>query len=160
MSGHHVIGPGACDTDRMSVAINDPSVIRALLTTPATWAVVGLSENRARAAYGVARFLDGLGMRIVPIHPTAPVVLGWPGHAALADVPQDTRIDVVDCFVNSDQVGSVVDEAIAQRHRLGIGAIWLQLGVVDEAAAARALDAGLSVVMDTCPAIEHPRLGR
>ncbi|MEI2732884.1 MAG: CoA-binding protein [Dermatophilaceae bacterium] len=143
----------------MSHPVNDPSVIRAVLTTPATWAVVGLSTNTARTAYRIAEYLDrSLGMRIVPIHPSAPTVFDWPGYAWLADVPDGTRVDVVDCFVNSHLVGAVVDEAIAQRRRLGIGALWLQLGVIDEAAAQRALGAGLEVVMDTCPKIEYPRL--
>lgn len=144
----------------MRAAVNDPSVIRSLLTTPATWAVVGLSTNTARTAYRIADFLHArLGMRIVPIHPSAPTVQGWRGYASLEQVPEGTRVDVVDCFVNSVLVGAVVDEAIAQRHRLGIRAVWLQLGVIDRAAAGRALDAGLQVVMDTCPAIEHPTLG-
>lgn len=138
---------------------NDPAVIRDLLTTPATWALVGLSANRSRAAYGIARFLQTeLGMRVVPVHPSAGSVLGADGYARLADVPDDQQVDVVDCFVNSANVGAVVDDAIAERDRLGIGAVWMQLGVVDEAAADRARRAGLAVVMDTCPRIEYPRL--
>ncbi|WP_311836319.1 CoA-binding protein [Cellulomonas fimi] len=132
---------------------NDPAVIRRLLTTPGRWAVVGLSTNRGRAAYGVAQYLQqGLGMTIVPIHPAAPTVHGSAGHARLADVPDP--VDVVDVFVNSTRAGAVVDDAIAA----GAGAVWLQLGVVDEAAAARAAAAGLDVVMDACPAIEGRRL--
>ena len=138
---------------------NDPVVIRDLLTTPATWAVVGLSTNRSRAAYGIAQFLEAeLGMRVVPVHPSAGTVLGATGYARLAEVPDDRPVDVVDCFVNSQKVGAVVDEAIAEKDRLGIVAVWMQLGVVDEAAAERARLAGLAVVMDTCPRIEHPRL--
>ncbi|HEX2704190.1 MAG TPA: CoA-binding protein, partial [Candidatus Lustribacter sp.] len=79
---------------------------------------------------------------------------------SLADIPDGTVVDVVDCFVRSDLVGAVVDAAIAQRERLGIGAVWLQLGVVDEDAAARAKAAGLAVVMDTCPLIEWPLVTR
>jgi uncharacterized protein len=138
--------------------VNDPSTVRRLLTTPATWAVVGLSENRARAAYGVARFLrDRLGMTIVPVNPRGEGAHDETGYKKLADVPGP--VDVVDCFVNSRRVGEVVDDAIAEKDRLGITAVWLQLGVVDEAAAERAKAAGLEVVMDTCPAIEAPRLG-
>jgi predicted CoA-binding protein len=85
-------------------------------------------------------------------------VLGEAGYAALAEIPDGTTVAVVDCFVRSDLVGAVVDAAIEQRERLGIRAVWLQLGVVDEAAAARAVQAGLAVVMDTCPKIEWPRL--
>jgi predicted CoA-binding protein len=140
---------------------NDPALVRELLTTPATWAVVGLSTHRTRTAWGVAAFLrDRLGMRTVPVHPLAETVAGEPGHARLADVPDGERVDVVDCFVNSTRVGAVVDEAVAEKDRLGIRAVWLQLGVVDEAAARRAEAAGLGVVMDACPAIEWPRLAR
>lgn len=137
----------------------DPGVIERLLRTPATWAVVGLSNNRSRAAYGVAHFLQQrLGMAIVPVHPRAETVHGATGYVSLAHVP-DGEIDVVDCFVNSSRVGEVVDEAIAESGRLGIKALWLQLDVIDTAAAGRALDAGLDVVMDACPAIEAPKLG-
>ncbi len=141
---------------------NDPAVVRSLLTTPATWAVVGLSDNRGRTAYRVSEWLgQRLGMHVLPIHPSAPFeppVLGASGYAALAAVPDGTMVSVVDCFVRSQLVGAVVDEAIAQRDRLGIKAVWLQLGVIDEAAAARAADARLAVVMDTCPKIEWPRI--
>lgn len=135
---------------------NDDSVIVRLLHTKGTWAVVGLSANRARTAYGVSRFLQQvLGHRLIPVHPRAETTLGETGYASLADIPDGTKVDVVDCFVNSTRVGAVVDQAIEQAERLGITAIWLQLGVVDEDAAARAKDAGLSVVMDTCPKIEY-----
>jgi len=138
---------------------NDPVVIRDLLHTRATWAVVGLSTNRSRTAYSIAQFLKvELGMRIVPVHPRAETVFGSPGYATLADIPDGTVVHVVDCFVNSAKVGAVVDQAIAQKDRLGIAAVWLQLGVVDEQAATRARDAGLAVVMDTCPRIEYPRV--
>lgn len=132
---------------------NDTATIRRLLSTPGRWAVVGLSTNTDRAAYGVARFLQGLGQEIVPVHPSAAQVHGATGYATLAEVPGD--VDVVDVFVNSALAGAVVDEAIA----IGARAVWLQLGVVDEAAADRARAAGLDVVMDACPAIEAPRLG-
>lgn len=133
--------------------VNDPAVIRRLLTAPSTWAVVGLSGNRARAAYGVAAYLQGLGHRVVPVHPRAETVHGEPGVRRVADV--ETGVDVVDLFVNSARAGDVVDQAVAA----GARAVWLQLGVVDEAAAARAAAAGLDVVMDACPAIEGRRLG-
>jgi len=138
---------------------NDHVVIRDLLRTPATWAVVGLSTNRARTAYSIAQFLKvELGMRVVPIHPRAETVFGSPGYATLADVPDGTSVHVVDCFVNSSKVGAVVDQAVAEKGRLNIAAVWLQLGVVDQAAARRARAAGLAVVMDACPRIEYPRL--
>lgn len=135
---------------------NDDSVITRLLHTSATWAVVGLSANTSRTAYGVARFLqETLGHRVIPVHPRAEATLGEAGYASLAAIPDGTTVDVVDCFVNSQRVGAVVDEAIEQAERLGITALWLQLGVIDEEAAQRAKDAGLSVVMDTCPKIEY-----
>ena len=143
----------------MSPHRNDPAVIRDLLNTPATWAVVGLSDNPDRTAYRVALWLQReLGIRLVPVHPSGAAVHGAEGFKALADIPDGTVVKVVDCFVNSSRVGQVVDEALAERERLGIEALWLQLGVLDEEAARRAEQAGLAVVMDTCPKIEYPRL--
>lgn len=134
----------------------DDTLIPHLLGTPATWAVVGLSTNRRRTAYGVAQFLQGtLGHRVVPVHPRAERTLGEAGYARLADIPDGVQVDVVDCFVNSRVVGGVVEQAVEQAKRLGIVAVWLQLGVVDQDAARRARDAGLAVVMDTCPKIEY-----
>ncbi len=133
---------------------NDTETMRRLMTTPGRWAVVGLSANTERTAYRIAAFLkDELGMEIVPVHPRAEEVHGAQGYASLAEVPG--RIDVVDVFVRSELAGQVVDEAVAA----GAGAVWLQLGVVDEDAAERARAAGLDVVMDTCPRIEATRLG-
>ena len=132
---------------------NDPAVVRRLLAEKGRWAVVGLSANEGRTAYGVAAYVRDLGHEIVPVHPRAETVHGQRGYASLAEVPG--RIDVVDVFVNSRLAGTVVDDAIAR----GARAVWLQLGVVDEAAARRAADAGLDVGMDTCPAIEAPLLG-
>jgi predicted CoA-binding protein len=134
---------------------NDPELIRELLVDPGTWVVVGLSGNRERAAWDVARWLKvELGKGIIPVHPSADTVHGEQGYASIADIPDGTDIKVIDCFVNSEHVGAVVDEAIEHRERLQIDAIWMQLGVVDEAAADRARAAGLDVVMDTCPKIE------
>jgi hypothetical protein len=142
-----------------SRTVNDQAVIRRVLTTPATWAVVGLSTDTSRTAYGVGRWMrDRLGHRIIPIHPRAVEVWGEPGYRRLAEIPDGTTIDVVDCFVRSSRVGQVVDQAIEQRDRLGIATVWLQLGVVDHAAAQRAQEAGLDVVMDTCPKMEYPHL--
>ena len=135
----------------------DPDVIRRLLTTPATWAVVGLSANTERTAYRIGRYLrDRLGMNIVPVNLRGENTLSERGYRRLADVPGP--VQVVDCFVNSQRVGAVVDDAIAEKDRLGIEAVWLQLGVIDDAAAERARAAGLDVVMDTCPAMEAPAL--
>jgi predicted CoA-binding protein len=140
--------------------VNDAEVVQRLLRSPGTWAVVGLSTNTARVAHGIARFLiEELGKEVVPVHPRAEEVFGRTGYASLADVPDGTTVDVVDCFVNSARVGAVVDSAISEKDRLGIGAVWLQLGVVDEDAARRAREAGLEVVMDTCPKIEYVPTG-
>ena len=125
----------------------DRAVVDRVLALP-TWAVVGLSNDRSRAAYGVAAFLQAHGRRVVPVHPRAETVHGEQGYPTLADIPFE--VDVVDCFVRSELVGPVVDEAVAK----GAKAVWMQLGVVDPAAAARAEAAGLDVVMDRCPKLE------
>ena len=129
----------------------DPAVIARLLDQTEVWAVVGLSDNTARPAYGVAKTLQLHGKRIVPVHPRATPAHGERGYATLAEVP--IPVDVVDCFVNSSRVGDIVDQAIA----IGARAVWMQLGVIDEAAARRAQAAGLDVVMNRCPAIELRR---
>ena len=115
------------------------------------WAVVGLSNNPDRPAFGVAKLLQDKGHQIFPVHPKAETVHGAPGYQSLQDVP--VQIEVVDCFVNSNLVGEVVDQAIA----IGAKAVWLQLGVIDQAAIERAQAAGLLTVMDRCPAIEYQR---
>ena len=131
----------------------DDATVREILTgTGDTWAVVGLSTNPARAAYGVAKVLQRFGKRVVPVHPKAETVHGERGYATLADVP--FPIDVVDVFVRSDLAGDVADQAVA----VGAKAVWFQLGVIDEAAGRRTREAGLAMVMDRCPAIEIPRL--
>ncbi|MFF3244034.1 CoA-binding protein [Streptomyces sp. NPDC002870] len=132
----------------------DTETIRRILTsTGKTWAVVGLSNNEARAAYGVAAVLKRYGKRVVPVHPKAETVHGEQGYATLADIPFE--VDVVDVFVNSSLAGPVADEAA----EIGAKAVWFQLGVIDEQAYERTRAAGLDMVMDRCPAIEIPRLG-
>ena len=114
-----------------------------------TWAIVGLSNNAERPAFGVSALLQEKGHRIVPVHPKAETVHGEKGYAFLAQIP--FAVDVVDIFVNSSLAGAVVDEAIS----IGAAAVWLQLKVIDEAACQRAMNAGLKAVMDRCPAIEY-----
>jgi predicted CoA-binding protein len=133
----------------------DPEVIRRILADTTVWAVIGLGGDPERAAYDVAAFLQAHGKRIIPVHPRAAEVLGEQGYRTLADVPAEIDIDVVDVFRRSSEAGKSVDEAITR----GARAVWLQLGVVDAAAAERAAAAGLDVVMDTCPKIEWPRHG-
>ena len=136
---------------------NDPDLVAALLADPGIWVVVGLSRNERRTAHRVARWLKYEQEKgIIPVHPKAESVFDEPGYATISDIPEQD-VKVVDCFVRSELVGAVVDEAIANKDRLLIDAVWMQLGVVDEDAAQRARDAGLGVVMDTCPLIEARR---
>jgi predicted CoA-binding protein len=118
-----------------------------------TWAIVGLSNNPERAAFGVAKLLIEKGHTIIPIHPKAEQVHGQSGYAKLSQVP--VKIDVVDIFVNSELAGVVVNEAI----EIGAQGVWLQLDVIDEGAITRAKDAGLLAVMNRCPAIEYKKRG-
>lgn len=137
---------------------NDPDLVRRLLMDPGVWVVVGLSTNRARAAHRISKWLNvELGKPIIPVHPKAETVHGARGYTSIADIP-DQDIKVVDCFVSSEHVGAVVDDAIAHKDRLQIDAIWMQEGVVDTAAAERARAAGLDVVMDTCPKHQWPKV--
>lgn len=118
-----------------------------------TWAVVGLSNNPDRAAFGVAKLLIEKGHTVIPVHPKAESVHGQTGYAKLSDIP--VPVDVVDIFVNSDLAGAVVNEAI----EIGAKGVWLQLDVIDEGAVTRAMDAGLLAVMNHCPAIEYKKRG-
>ncbi len=132
----------------MAESWQDRASVDFMLDECETWAVVGLSGDPTRTAYEIAAVLQSRGKRIVPVHPSAPVVLGEQGYADLASIP--FPIDVVDVFRRSEAAGQFVDEAIT----IGAKGVWLQLGVVDEAAFARAHEAGVPMVMDTCPAIE------
>ena len=129
----------------------DAENIRFLLDDCDTWAVVGLSGNPDRTAYRIAKMLQDRGKRIVPIHPEAPAVLGEQGYATLAEVP--FPIDVVDVFRRSESAGEFADQAV----EVGAKGVWFQLGVVDHEAFRRTTDAGVPMVMDTCPAIEWGR---
>jgi predicted CoA-binding protein len=131
----------------------DDDTVARILADTSVWAVVGLSNNSARAAHGVARFLQRQGKRIVPVHPSAETVHGEQGYASLTDIP--FAVDVVDVFVNSGRSGAIADDAV----RIGAKAVWFQLGVVDEAAYDRVRATGTAMVMDKCPVIEWPRLG-
>jgi len=121
------------------------------------WAVVGLSDDASRPSYGVAQWLQQHGRRVVPVSPRGGTILGERAYPSLAEAADaaDGPIDVVDVFRRSDSAGVHADEALA----IGARAVWFQLGVVDEAAAARVTAAGVDMVMDTCPRIEAPRLG-
>jgi len=131
----------------------DPAV-RTLLTTTKTWAVVGCSPDPSRDSHRIAAMLKQRGFTIVPVNPTADEILGERCYPSVSAIPDEVEVDVVDVFRRSTAAGAHVDEAIAR----GAKGVWLQLGVVDHDAAARARDAGLLVAMDRCPAIELPRL--
>jgi uncharacterized protein len=131
----------------------DPDTIRWILDECETWAVVGLGDNPFRDARRVAQFLQQHGKRIVPVHPDAATVLGEKGYAELGDIPFE--VDCVDVFRRADAAGEFADRAVD----IGAKAVWFQLGVLDQAAFARATDAGLEMVMDCCPVIEWPMYG-
>ncbi|MDQ0076253.1 CoA-binding protein [Arthrobacter oryzae] len=137
--------------------VNDPAVIDRLMRTKGTWAIVGLTTNEWRSAYDVSLYVrDRMGMEIIPVNLPGDDVHGEKGYHSLADIPAEKHpIDVVDCFVNSHKVGAVIDQAIA----VGAKAVWLQLGVFDDAAVERAKAAGLDVVVNSCPAREGWRVG-
>lgn len=132
-----------------------PQDIATLLTETRTVALVGISDRPERASYRVMAFLQDHGYRVLPVNPQ---IAGEHVHGEfvwgrLSDIGEP--IDMVDIFRRSDAAGEAVDDAIA----IGAKSVWMQLGVMDEAAATRAEAAGLKVVMDRCPAIEIPRLG-
>ena len=131
--------------------INDPETIKRILDECRTIAVVGLSSKSTRPSHGVAAYMQRAGYRVTPVNPNENEVLGEKSYASLAEVPG--RIDLVDVFRRSEEAGAAVDEAIA----IGARAVWLQEGVIDHAAAQRALDAGLLVVMDRCWLKEYAR---
>lgn len=133
---------------------SSPETIRRVLTETHTWAVVGCSPDPHRDSHRIARLLQAHGLRVVPVNPHVESLLGERCYPALGDIPAGESIDVVDIFRRADRAAAHVDEAIA----IGARAVWMQLGVIDETAAQRALDAGLLVVMNRCPAIELPRL--
>lgn len=130
----------------MSPHFTNPSAdeIRTLLQRIKTIAVVGLSASPSRPSHGVSRALQGFGYRIIPINPTVSKVLGERAYPSLRDLPEP--VDLVDVFRQSSHVASIVEECIASK----LPALWLQDGVIDEAAALRARKAGMTVIMDRC----------
>ena len=134
------------------------SAIAALLRRAKTIAVVGLSDNPQRSSHEVATALRGYGYRVIPVNPS---LESWEGERAVPDLDhvqdvlgEEEQVDIVNVFRQPQHVGQVVEDCI----RLGMPAIWLQLGVVDEAAAERAQAAGLDVVMNRCIKIERSRM--
>lgn len=137
--------------------MTDDDLIRDILGTPRTIAVVGFSANPARPSHGVARYLKTKGHRVIPVNPglAGQVHLGEKTRATLAEIGEP--VDVVDVFRRSEEVSGLVDQALALSPLPY--AIWTQLDVRDDAAAERARTAGIRVVQNRCPAIEIPRLG-
>ena len=131
--------------------INSCETIKAILEDCHTIAVVGLSSDPGRPSYGVASYMRRRDYKVIPVNPNETEVFGEKAFASLADVPG--KIDLVDIFRRSSEAGTAVDQAIA----IGARAVWLQEGVIDQAAAQRALAAGLLVVMDRCWLKEHAR---
>lgn len=129
--------------------INSDEVISSILDETKTIAVIGISSDPLRPSHSVSRYMQSKGYRIIPVNPNETNVLGEKSYASLDDIPD--KIDLVDIFRRSDEAGLHVDEAI----RAGARGVWLQEGVIDEAAAGRARDAGLLVVMDRCILKEH-----
>lgn len=132
--------------------MDDISTLKRILKCTHTIAVVGLSANWYRPSYFAAKYMQGHGYRIVPVNPTYEEILGEKCYASLRDIRQ--RIDMVDCFRRSEEIPALAEDAIA----IGAKTLWMQLGVINEAAAAKARAAGLEVVMDRCVKIEHARL--
>jgi uncharacterized protein len=132
----------------------DDAGLRGILTSVKTIALVGWSPKPDRPSHRVAAFLKARGYRVIPVNPrqAGQVALGETVVATLAEAGP---VDMVDIFRRSEEAGAVADQAV----RIGAKVVWMQLGVIDEAAASRARAAGLKVVMNRCPAIEIPRLG-
>ncbi len=125
--------------------------ISQILNTCRTIAVVGLSPKPHRASFDVSRYMQAAGYRIIPVNPNATEVLGEKAYATLRDAARHEKIDLVNCFRNSEDIPPIVEDAIA----IGAKAVWMQLGVSNSAAAARAEAAGLLVVQDKCLKIDH-----
>jgi predicted CoA-binding protein len=133
--------------------MNEPETIRRILDECRTIAVVGLSSDPRRASNRVSSYMLESGYKVIPVNPNETEVHGEKAHGRLSEVPE--KVDLVDIFRRSDKAGEAVDDAIAA----GAKAVWLQEGVIDAAAAKRAEDAGLLVVMDRCWLVERYRYG-
>ena len=133
-------------------------LIKSILRSTKTIAMVGASGNSVRPSYFAMKYLLDKGYVVHPVNPglEGKEILGQKVYASLKDVP--APIDMVDIFRSSDAAAGIVDEALREKDRLGIKVIWMQLGVINEDAAAKAREAGLTVVMDRCPKIEYGRL--
>jgi predicted CoA-binding protein len=126
--------------------------LKQLLTDATTIAMVGASANPERASYGIMQKLQRAGYRVIPVNPRENEILGERSYASLVDIPE--RIDIVDVFRRAEDTPAIADEAVT----IGAKALWLQIGIVSEEAAARATAGGLMVVMDACIGATHSRL--
>ncbi len=132
--------------------VDDINGLRRILQGTKTIAVVGLSANWWRPSFFAAKYMQEHGYRVIPVNPAYTEVLGEKCYARLADIPE--KIEMVDCFRKAEEIGEIAGQAIA----IGATCLWMQLGVVNQAAADVAANAGLDVVMDRCVKIEHGRL--
>jgi len=128
--------------------------IKEVLRSSKTVAVIGISPKEDRPSYGVASYLKSKGYRVIPVRPDGDEILGEKVYHSLTEIPGEIEIDVVDIFRKSEDVPPVVEEAI---HR-GAKVVWMQEGIVNQEASAKAEKAGLKVVMDRCTKKEHQRL--
>jgi len=131
-----------------------PTVEEKILSKYRNVAVVGLSPNQERPSHRIAKYLAEQGYNIIPINPNAQQILGKASYPKLSSIPE--KVEVVDIFRRSEEVMTIVEEAI----KIGAKAVWMQEGIINEEAAAKAREAGLMVVMDKCMSKEHRRLRR
>ncbi len=136
----------------MANKFQNPGIVEKLLNEARTIAVVGLSDNPARPSHDVASFLQDKGYKIIPVNPNIETVLGEKSYPDLRSIPGS--VDIVDIFRKGEDVGPIVDEVMAR----GARAVWMQLGVINEAAAERAAGAGIEVIMDLCMKREYRRI--
>ena len=133
-----------------------PTDLGALLARTRTIAVVGLSPSPHRTSYGVSQYMKARGFRIVPVNPNTREVFGEKAYPTLKEAARHEKIDLVNVFRQAEDVPPVMDEAIA----IGAPALWMQLGIINQAAAAKGRAAGMDVVQDRCIMVEHSRLTR
>ena len=132
------------------------ALIARILRTVKTIAMVGASPNESRPSYFAMKYLMEKGFTLIPVNPSVKEILGQKAYASVSDLP--APVDMVDIFRNSQAAGPITDEVIANKDRLGVKVLWMQLTVINEEAAKRAEAAGLTVVMNRCPKIEYGRL--
>ena len=132
--------------------VDDEAGLRRILSEHRVIAMVGLSPNPERPSHGVAKYLLAHGYTVIPVNPGQTEILGQTCYPSLRAIP--LKVDMVDCFRKSEDIPAFAEDAIA----IGARSLWMQLGVRNDAAAARACAAGLDVVMNRCPKIEHARL--